>query len=151
MNLLAIETSSPVLSVAIQKAGGKIRQATVKGYMKHAEHLLPLIDRLLRQEKLKIGDIDAFLISRGPGSFTGLRIGFATLLGFLATQPKPCYGAYSLDVIAAALRSQGILVRHFNQPRIEQYLRISIGTPAQCDALVQSLGSVLAGLTQLGI
>jgi len=48
--------------------------------------------------------------------------------------------------IAAALRARGVLVRHFKLPRIEQYLRISIGTPAQCDALVQALGSVLAAL-----
>jgi len=106
MNLLAIETSSPTLSVAIKKSGGKLRHATVRGYMKHAENLLPVIDRLLKKEKLKIGDIDAFLISRGPGSFTGLRIGFATLKGFLATRPKPCYGAFSLDVIAAGIRPE---------------------------------------------
>jgi tRNA threonylcarbamoyladenosine biosynthesis protein TsaB len=104
MNLLAIETSSPVLSVAIKKSKAKLRHATVKGYMKHAENLLPVIDRLLKKEKLKIQDIDAFLISRGPGSFTGLRIGFATLKGFLAVIPKPCYGASSLDVIAAGIR-----------------------------------------------
>ncbi len=108
MNLLAFETSSPVLSVAIQKSGGKIRHATVQGYMKHAENLLPVIDRLLKKEKLKIGDIDAFLISRGPGSFTGLRIGFATLKGFLATCPKPCYGASSLDVIAAGIKKPAL-------------------------------------------
>ena len=48
--------------------------------------------------------------------------------------------------IAAGLRARGVLVRHFRLPRIEQYLRISIGTPAQCDALVQALGSVLAAL-----
>lgn len=104
MNLLAIETSSPVLSVAIKKNGARVRHATVQGYMKHAENLLPVIDRILRKEKLKIQDIDAFLISRGPGSFTGLRIGFATLKGFLAIRPKPCYGAYSLDVIAAGIK-----------------------------------------------
>jgi tRNA threonylcarbamoyl adenosine modification protein YeaZ len=69
--------------------------------MKHAEKILPVIDRLLKKEKLKIRDIDAFLIGRGPGSFTGLRVGFATLKGFLATCPKPCYGAFSLDIIAA--------------------------------------------------
>ncbi len=107
MNLLAIETSGPTLSVAIKKRGSKIRQATVKGYMKHAENLLPVIDRLLKKEKLKIGDIDVFLISRGPGSFTGLRIGFATLKGFLATRPKPCYGAFSLDAIAAGIKGSG--------------------------------------------
>ncbi len=107
MNLLAIETSSPALSVAIKKNGAKFRHAIVKGYMKHAENLLPAIDRLLRKEKLKIQDIDAFLISRGPGSFTGLRIGFATLKGFLATQLRPCYGAFSLDVIAAGIKPGG--------------------------------------------
>lgn len=106
MNLLAIETSSPILSVAIKKSGGKLHHATVQGYMKHAENLLPVIDRLLKKEKLKIQDIDAFLISCGPGSFTGLRIGFATLKGFLAIRPKPCYGASSLDVIAAGIKPE---------------------------------------------
>ena len=48
--------------------------------------------------------------------------------------------------ISAGLRAQGVLVRHFKQPRIEQYLRISIGTPAQCDRLLHALGSVLADL-----
>ena len=114
MNLLAIETSSTVLSVAIKKRGGKLRHAAVKGYMKHAENLLPVIDRLLKKEKIRIVDIDAFLIDRGPGSFTGLRIGFATLKGFLATCPKPCYGAFSLDVIAAGI------------PAIPEHLNLTI-------------------------
>ncbi len=48
--------------------------------------------------------------------------------------------------ISAGLRAQGVLVRHFKLPRIEQYLRISIGTPAQCDRLLQALASVLADL-----
>lgn len=48
--------------------------------------------------------------------------------------------------MAAGLRAQGVLVRHFKQPRIEQYLRISIGTPGQCDELLQALGSVLSDL-----
>ena len=104
MNLLAIETSGPVLSVAIKKSGAKLRHAMVQGYMKHAENLLPVIDRLLKKEKLTIRDIDVFLIDRGPGSFTGLRIGFATLKGFLATHPRPCYGALSLDLIAAGMQ-----------------------------------------------
>lgn len=45
--------------------------------------------------------------------------------------------------VAAALRTQGVLVRHFRLPRIDQYLRISIGTPAQCDALVGALRGIL--------
>lgn len=47
--------------------------------------------------------------------------------------------------LAAGLRERGVLVRHFRLPRIAQYLRISIGTPAQCEALVRALGELLAG------
>lgn len=107
MNLLAIETSSPVLSVAVKRSEGRLRHAKIQGFMKHAENLLPVIDRLLKKENLSIREIDAFLIGRGPGSFTGLRIGFATLKGFLALSPKPCCGAFSLDVIAAEIHPKG--------------------------------------------
>ncbi len=47
--------------------------------------------------------------------------------------------AHDAAALASRLREQGILVRHFRQPRIEQYLRISIGTPSQCDALARAL------------
>lgn len=51
--------------------------------------------------------------------------------------------AHDAADLAAGLRSRGVLVRHFKLPRIEQYLRISVGTPRQCDALVQALTSLL--------
>jgi histidinol-phosphate aminotransferase len=50
---------------------------------------------------------------------------------------------YDAAQLAAGLRQRGVLVRHFKLPRIEQYLRISVGTPAQCDALLQALGNIL--------
>lgn len=103
VNLLAIETSSPVLSVAVKKGKNPARAASLSGYFRHAENLLPLIDRLLRKEKLRIQDVDAFLIGRGPGSFTGLRVGFATLKGLIAVKKKPCYGTFSTDLIAAGI------------------------------------------------
>jgi len=46
--------------------------------------------------------------------------------------------------LAAGLRTRGVLVRHFKQPRIDQYLRISVGTPQQCDALVQALAQLVS-------
>lgn len=52
--------------------------------------------------------------------------------------------AHDAKALAARLRERGILVRHFAQPRIEQFLRISVGTPAQCEALVEALRMVLA-------
>ncbi len=68
--------------------------------MNHAENLLPCVDQLLKKKKLTLRDIKTFLIGRGPGSFTGLRVGFATLKGFLALGNHHCYGALSLDMIA---------------------------------------------------
>jgi len=101
LNLLALETSSSILSVALKKGAGKTVEKRLKGFLRHAENLLPLMDRMLRKERLTCKDVDVFLIGRGPGSFTGLRIGFATLKALRVIQKKPCYGATSLDLIAA--------------------------------------------------
>ena len=51
---------------------------------------------------------------------------------------------HDAKALAARLRERGILVRHFAQPRIDQFLRISVGTPAQCETLVEALRLLLA-------
>lgn len=98
--ILAFETSSPVLSIALSVSKDHLVEETVEGLMTHAENILPVLEKLLKKNKLSIEDIDTFLIGQGPGSFTGLRIGFATLKGFLVLKKKPCYGALSLDLIS---------------------------------------------------
>ena len=97
--ILALETSSPVMSVALKK-GNRILEKRVSGFQKHAEYLLPSIEGLLKKQKVSIQKIKTFLIGRGPGSFTGLRIGFSTLKGFLALRKCSSYGALSVDLIA---------------------------------------------------
>lgn len=114
-SVLAFETSSPVLSVALGTSKGTVRVLRSSAFLKHSENLIPLVDRLLKSEKLSLKQINAFAIDRGPGSFTGLRIGFSLLKGFLAVQKKPCYGAMSLDMMTAHVRSSegsrlGVLV-----------------------------------------
>ncbi len=100
MNILAFDTSSPVLSAAVKTSRSEISEARLTGFLQHAENLLPLIDRLLKKQKITPEKIDLFLIGRGPGSFTGLRVGFATLKGFQAVRTSDCYGAISPDMIA---------------------------------------------------
>ena len=101
--ILAFETSTATLSVALGTREGKIRELRATGAFKHSENLIPLIDRLLKKERLSMADIDAFAIDRGPGSFTGLRIGFSLLKGFLAARKRPCYGAVSLDMMTHSI------------------------------------------------
>lgn len=97
-SILAIETSSAVMSVALQKGKEEILEKTVHGFSNHAENLLPSADDLLKKRKVAFKDVKTILIGRGPGSFTGLRVGFATLKGLLKKQK--CYGILSLDLIS---------------------------------------------------
>lgn len=101
--VLAFETSSSLLSVALATTKDSIAEKTVKGFSTHAENLIPITDHLLKKKKTSLQKIDTLLIGRGPGSFTGLRVGYATLKGFIAMSmdgKKKCYGALSLDLIA---------------------------------------------------
>lgn len=100
MNILAFDTSGPVLSVALQCGENPIREKTHFGAWEHMENLLPFIDELLTQEKITIHQATHFIINRGPGSFTGLRIGFATLKGLVITHPTPSYSCDSLTALA---------------------------------------------------
>ena len=102
--ILAFETSTGFLSVALGNEKGKISEAFSKRPLRHSENLIPLLDKLLKKERLALSEIDAFAIDRGPGSFTGLRIGFSLLKGFLAVRKRPCYGALSLDMMTAKVR-----------------------------------------------
>ena len=86
--------------MALKKNNEEILEESIEGFLNHAENLMPIISGFLKKKKLRIQNVDAFLIDRGPGSFTGLRIGLATLKGFLALDKKKCYGALSLDLIS---------------------------------------------------
>lgn len=99
-NLLALETSSPVLSLAIKKGDSPVFEKSLEGYISHVEKLIPLLDEMLKEAKISLSEMDHFLMGRGPGSFTGVRVGFATLKALRIVQKKDCWGALSLDMIA---------------------------------------------------
>ena len=103
MNILAFDTSSQTLSIALHSDAKGTSTRKLEGALQHAENLLPLISELLLEQELKLSDIEAYGIGMGPGSFTGLRIGYATLKGFLATEAKPTFGALTVDLIAQNL------------------------------------------------
>ncbi|MGL4484482.1 MAG: tRNA (adenosine(37)-N6)-threonylcarbamoyltransferase complex dimerization subunit type 1 TsaB, partial [Anaerovoracaceae bacterium] len=78
MKILAIETTGPLCSIALLKDDGILIEKKNDKKLKHLESLMPMIEELLREEGVKIGDLDYFAVSEGPGSFTGIRIGIAT-------------------------------------------------------------------------
>ena len=75
MNILAIDTSTMISTVTIASDNEIIGDFNVNQQKTHSESLVPMIENLLDLLGMTIKDIDAFVISEGPGSFTGLRIG----------------------------------------------------------------------------
>ena len=97
---LALDTSTLTLSLALVD-GARVVEETRIGPPRRQSELLPLeIDALLVRHGLKLAQLDGFVCGLGPGSFTGLRIGAATLKGLAWALKKPLTGAGSLDALA---------------------------------------------------
>ena len=99
MNILAIDTTTKKASVALQY-NNKIVDISEENEITHSEKLLPLIDTILTNNNLKINDIDLFAVLNGPGSFTGVRIGLATIKAFTMINNKEIFAISSLEAIA---------------------------------------------------
>ena len=100
MKILAIDTSTDYLSLAVLDNGKVLAKFHQKTSMRHSILLVPTIDKMLKRARLKVKDIDCFAISIGPGSFTGLRIGVTVIKGLAYALKKPVVAVPTLDVIA---------------------------------------------------
>ncbi|RMG45540.1 MAG: tRNA (adenosine(37)-N6)-threonylcarbamoyltransferase complex dimerization subunit type 1 TsaB [Candidatus Dadabacteria bacterium] len=113
MNILAIDTSTSRASVALKTNAGELHTASGSGINSHNEELALLVESLLEQAKLKASHLDKILIGSGPGSFTGLRIGFAFAKGLALSCSSALKSVCSFKAAAAAGRScvaGGVLV-----------------------------------------
>ncbi len=100
MLTLAFDTSSKSASVAVLRDDVILYDALINNGLNHSEVLLPAIEQACAQAGIKIEEVDLFACTMGPGSFTGLRIGAATLKGFLLAADKPAAGVSSLAALA---------------------------------------------------
>jgi tRNA threonylcarbamoyladenosine biosynthesis protein TsaB len=100
MNILAIDTSTKRLCLGLINNQYKILEYNLDSGIRHTELLLPTMKKALRRLRVSLDDIDCFAIGLGPGSFTGLRIGLATIKGFVQARRVPVIGLSSLDVLA---------------------------------------------------
>ena len=100
MYMLAFEASAKAASVALARDGALIAQYFQCSGFTHSRTLLPMAEDLLRAQELKPTDIDCFAVSHGPGSFTGVRIGIATVKGLCWGAQKPAVGVSTLEAMA---------------------------------------------------
>ena len=106
MLVLAADTSLPILSVALVNDGMLIGAVALEGKGSRNEKLLPAIDWVLAENAIERARIDLFAVTRGPGSFTGVRIGLATLQGLALALGRPVCAMSTHEAIAHGERGR---------------------------------------------
>jgi tRNA threonylcarbamoyladenosine biosynthesis protein TsaB len=98
--ILAVETATLAGSIVIARGAHVIGGFNGDPRVSHSNTLLADLDRLLDQTKVKLADVDLFAVAAGPGSFTGLRIGIATVKALAVTLGRPCAAIPTLQSVA---------------------------------------------------
>ncbi|WP_298839212.1 tRNA (adenosine(37)-N6)-threonylcarbamoyltransferase complex dimerization subunit type 1 TsaB [Clostridium sp.] len=100
MKILSLDTATQSATCAILDDSKILGEITFNYKKQHSQILMPIIDELFKNTQMSIDDIDAFVASKGPGSFTGLRIGMATIKGLSQGSNKPFVTVSTLDSLA---------------------------------------------------
>lgn len=102
MKYLTIDTTTKVTALALAEDGNLIAEGFLHTNKTHSERMIPMLDQLLGAAAWKLEDLDLIGVVRGPGSFTGIRIGIATAQGLAQVLELPMIGVLSLDALAWA-------------------------------------------------
>ena len=100
MKLLVLDSSGLVASVALIEDDRLIAEYTTGNKLTHSQTLLPMLDEVIKRTSFEMEDIDAIAVAKGPGSFTGLRIGSATVKGLGLALDKPLIEIPTVDALA---------------------------------------------------
>lgn len=100
MSILAIDTATQVSSVAVASEARLFAEITMQARLTHSETLLPHMEQVLKMANVKKEDLDGIVVSIGPGSFTGLRIGLAAAKAVCYALKLPLIGVPTLEAMA---------------------------------------------------
>lgn len=149
MLILAFESSAKPASAALVKDGQLLSQYMQCSALTHSRTLLPMAEDMLKNAELRLSDVDLIAVAHGPGSFTGIRIGVATVKGLAWAAEKPCVGVSTLEAMAwHGLAAGGYICPVMDARRSQVYnalFEIKDGKPVRlCDDRAIAL-SELAG------
>ncbi|MGI5957922.1 MAG: tRNA (adenosine(37)-N6)-threonylcarbamoyltransferase complex dimerization subunit type 1 TsaB [Massiliimalia sp.] len=100
MKILAVDTTAKACSVSLIQDNRVLAENFVNLNFTHSQTMMPMCQQLLENAKISLKEVDAFAVSTGPGSFTGLRIGLSAVKGMAFALQKPCIGVSTLDALA---------------------------------------------------
>lgn len=110
IKILAIESSAKAVSAAVCEGGKIIAQSYQNNGLTHSRTLLPIIEDMLKNAEIKLSDIGLIAVARGPGSFTGIRIGVAAAKGLSWASEIPATGVSTLEAMARQLTFVGGII-----------------------------------------
>jgi len=145
LKILGIDTTGQALSAAVCEDGRLLCELFLDTDSKHAQTLVPAIDCVLRQVGVTAQDIDVFACAAGPGSFTGVRIGVATIAAMACAAGKPAAAVSSLEALATGAEEAGAVCAMMDARRQEVYAMARCGQ----EILVPAQALPLAGLLDM--
>ncbi len=128
--ILLLETATSSCSVAISRQGEIIAVKERNEQNIHASHITQFIDETMREAGTNYADLDAVAVSKGPGSYTGLRIGVSTAKGLCYALDIPLIGVDTLGAMAygiskrESIDSHSLLVPMIDARRMEVYMAV---------------------------
>ena len=150
MKILALDSTALTASVAITENQSLLAEYTVFNGNTHSETLLPMVESALGALGLKVDDIDLFACSAGPGSFTGVRIGAATVKGLAFAKGKPCIGVSTLEALAYNLVGYtGLICPVMNARRSQVYTAIFESDGSSITRLTEDMALPISELDEL--
>ena len=147
MNVIAIETTGPFASVAIINDNNDLEEIMGDEKMNHLKNVVPMIQTLLDRNDLRLEDVDMIAVSRGPGSFTGIRIGVSTARALSQATGIPVMAVPTLAAFGCGEGEEGELVCPLLDARRSQvyagayrdYEEVVTGGPYMLDEFLEKL------------
>lgn len=110
MKILSLECSAKSASCAVIEEGNVLCRDFTSSGLTHSQTLLPMVTNMLSDTHIPFNDIDAFAVSAGPGSFTGIRIGISAVKGMALPKNAPCIPVSTLEAIAFNFLNEDALI-----------------------------------------
>lgn len=110
MPILSIDTSTGHCSIAVTEGKAVLAELNLSASGSHSVHLMDAVKTVLQWARLDLEQLNALAVTRGPGSFTGLRIGISTVKGLAAAIDKPAFGISGLEALAVQAGASGGII-----------------------------------------
>ena len=147
MKILAFDSTAKVASVAVTEGDRALLSYSIDNGLTQSELLLPMAESALKALRLDFSDIDAYAVTVGPGSFTGVRIGVSLVKGLAFSKGVPCVPISTLEALSENLRGvKGIIAPVMDARRSQVYTAIFEANGNKITRLTEDMAIQIAEL-----